>query len=649
MSDQIRITLPDGSVREYPNGVTSLEIALSISEGLARNVLAAKVNGTVQDATRPITTDAAVTLLTWNDTEGKATFWHSSAHLLAEALEELYPGIQFGIGPPIEKGFYYDVDLNGQHFSQEDFKKVEDKMLELARQKQEFIRQPISKAEAVAYFEKKGDPYKLDLLERLEDGTISFYTQGNFTDLCRGPHIPHTGFIKAVKLMNVAGAYWRGDEKNKMLTRVYAVTFPKQKELDDYLHLLEEAKKRDHRKLGKELELFAFSEKVGAGLPLWLPKGTMLRERLENFLRKAQVRAGYQQVVTPHIGSKQLYVTSGHWEKYGEDSFKPILTPEAGEEFLLKPMNCPHHCEIYKTKPRSYRDLPLRLAEFGTVYRYEQSGELHGLTRVRGFTQDDAHIFCRPDQVKEEFIKVIDLVLYVFKSLGFDDYSAQISLRDPENRQKYIGSDELWEKAESAIIEASAERGLRTVTELGEAAFYGPKLDFMVRDALGRKWQLGTIQVDYNLPERFELEYTGSDNQKYRPVMIHRAPFGSMERFIAILIENSGGNFPLWLSPDQIAVLPISEKYEDYSNEVFLTLQESDIRGYVDHRDEKIGRKIRDSELNKVPFMLILGEKEQAEGLVSVRRKGEGDIGSMTIAEFVAFFQNEIKPVAKAV
>ncbi|GAB3901641.1 threonine--tRNA ligase [Larkinella knui] len=649
MSDQIRITLPDGSVREYPNGVTSLEIAMSISEGLARNVLAAKVNGTVQDATRPITTDATVTLLTWNDTEGKATFWHSSAHLLAEALEELYPGIKFGIGPPIEKGFYYDVDLNGQHFSQDDFKKVEDKMLELARQKQEFVRQPISKAEAVAYFEKKGDPYKLDLLERLDDGTITFYTQGNFTDLCRGPHIPHTGFIKAVKLMNVAGAYWRGDEKNKMLTRVYAVTFPKQKELDDYLYLLEEAKKRDHRKLGKELELFAFSEKVGAGLPLWLPKGTMLRERLENFLRKAQVRAGYQQVVTPHIGSKQLYVTSGHWEKYGEDSFKPILTPEAGEEFLLKPMNCPHHCEIYKTKPRSYRDLPLRLAEFGTVYRYEQSGELHGLTRVRGFTQDDAHIFCRPDQVKEEFIKVIDLVLYVFKSLGFDDYSAQISLRDPENKQKYIGSDELWEKAEGAIIEASAERGLRTVTELGEAAFYGPKLDFMVRDALGRKWQLGTIQVDYNLPNRFELEYTGSDNQKYRPVMIHRAPFGSMERFIAILIENSGGNFPLWLSPDQIAVLPISEKYEDYSNEVFLTLQESDIRGYVDHRDEKIGRKIRDSEINKVPFMLVLGEKEQAEGRVSVRKRGEGDIGSMTIAEFVDYFQNEIKPVAKAV
>ncbi|GAB3922446.1 threonine--tRNA ligase [Larkinella terrae] len=649
MSDQIRITLPDGSVREYPNGVTSLEIAASISEGLARNVLAAKVNGTVQDATRPITTDSAVTLLTWNDPEGKATFWHSSAHLLAEALEELYPGIQFGIGPPIEKGFYYDVDLNGQHFSQEDFKKVEDKMLELARKKQDYIRQPISKAEAIAYFEKKGDPYKLDLLERLDDGTITFYTQGNFTDLCRGPHIPNTGFIKAAKIMNVAGAYWRGDEKNKMLTRVYAVTFPKQKELDDFLFLLEEAKKRDHRKLGKELELFAFSEKVGAGLPLWLPKGTMLRERLENFLRKAQVRAGYQQVVTPHIGSKQLYVTSGHWEKYGEDSFKPILTPEAGEEFLLKPMNCPHHCEIYKTKPRSYRDLPLRLAEFGTVYRYEQSGELHGLTRVRGFTQDDAHIFCRPDQVKEEFIKVIDLVLYVFKSLGFEDYSAQISLRDPENKQKYIGSDELWEKAESAIIEAAAERGLKTVTELGEAAFYGPKLDFMVRDALGRKWQLGTIQVDYNLPNRFELEYTGSDNQKYRPVMIHRAPFGSMERFIAILIENSGGHFPLWLSPDQIAVLPISEKYEEYANELFLTLQENDIRGYVDLRDEKIGRKIRDSEINKVPYMLILGEKEQTEGRVSVRKKGVGDVGSMTVAEFIEFFQNEIKPATQAV
>lgn len=641
--DMIRVTLPDGSVREYPRGSSGLAIATSISEGLARNVLAAKVNGVVQDATRPIDTDATVQLLTWNDTEGKSTFWHSSAHLLAEALESLYPGVKFGIGPPIENGFYYDVDLNGQHFSQEDFKKVEDKMLELARQKNEYARRPVPKDEAIAYFEEKGDPYKIDLLKDLEDGTITFYSQGSFTDLCRGPHIPNTGFIKAAKVMNVAGAYWRGDEKNKMLTRIYAITFPKQKELDDYLHLLEEAKKRDHRKLGKELELFAFSEKVGQGLPLWLPKGTLLRERLENFLRRAQIRAGYSPVVTPHIGSKQLYVTSGHWEKYGKDSFQPIHTPDENEEFLLKPMNCPHHCEIYKTKPRSYRDLPLRLAEFGTVYRYEQSGELHGLTRVRGFTQDDAHIFCRPDQVKEEFIKVIDLVLYVFKSLGFEDFSAQISLRDPENKQKYIGGDEAWEKAESAIVEAAAERGLRTVTELGEAAFYGPKLDFMVKDALGRKWQLGTIQVDYQLPERFQLEYTGSDNQKYRPVMIHRAPFGSLERFIAILIENSAGNFPLWLSPDQVAILPISEKYEDYANEVFFALQETDIRGFVDHRDEKIGRKIRDAEVTKVPFMLIVGEKEQAEGQVSVRRKGQGDLGAMSIPDFVKLFQEEVK------
>ncbi|GAA4450817.1 threonine--tRNA ligase [Nibrella saemangeumensis] len=641
--DMIRVMLPDGSVREYPSGSSSLAIATSISEGLARNVLAAKVNGVVQDATRPIDTDATVQLLTWNDTEGKSTFWHSSAHLLAEALESLYPGVKFGIGPPIENGFYYDVDLNGQHFSQDDFKKVEDKMLELARQKSEYARKPVPKAEAIAYFEEKGDPYKIDLLKDLEDGTITFYSQGNFTDLCRGPHIPNTGFIKAAKVMNVAGAYWRGDEKNKMLTRIYAITFPKQKELDEYLYLLEEAKKRDHRKLGKELELFAFSEKVGQGLPLWLPKGTLLRERLENFLRKAQIRAGYSPVVTPHIGSKQLYVTSGHWEKYGKDSFQPIHTPDENEEFLLKPMNCPHHCEIYKTKPRSYRDLPLRLAEFGTVYRYEQSGELHGLTRVRGFTQDDAHIFCRPDQVKEEFIKVIDLVLYVFRSLGFEDFSAQISLRDPENKQKYIGGDEAWEKAESAIVEAAAERGLRTVTELGEAAFYGPKLDFMVKDALGRKWQLGTIQVDYQLPERFQLEYTGSDNQKYRPVMIHRAPFGSLERFIAILIENSAGNFPLWLSPDQVAILPISEKYEEYANEVFFSLQETDIRGFVDHRDEKIGRKIRDAEVTKVPFMLIVGEKEQAEGKVSVRRKGQGDLGAMSIPEFVQLFQEEVK------
>ena len=641
--EQIRVTLPDGSVRQYPKGSTGLEIAAQISEGLARNVLAAKVNGVVQDATRPIDQDANVQLLTWNDAEGKSTFWHSSAHLLAEALEALYPGVKFGIGPAVETGFYYDVDLGGQPFSQEDFKKVEDKMLELARQKQQYVRKPVSKADAIAYFEEKGDPYKLDLLDGLEDGTITFYTQGDFTDLCRGPHIPNTGFIKAAKLMNVAGAYWRGNEKNKQLTRIYGVTYPKQKELDDYLFLLEEAKKRDHRKLGKELELFAFSEKVGAGLPLWLPKGTMLRERLENFLRKAQIRAGYLQVVTPHIGSKQLYVTSGHWEKYGEDSFQPIKTPDPNEEFLLKPMNCPHHCEIYKTKPRSYRDLPLRLAEFGTVYRYEQSGELHGLTRVRGFTQDDAHIFCRPDQVKEEFLKVIDIVLYVFKSLGFDEYSAQISLRDPENKTKYLGSDETWEKAEAAIIEAAAEKGLKTVTELGEAAFYGPKLDFMVRDALGRKWQLGTVQIDYNLPNRFELEYIGADNQKHRPVMIHRAPFGSMERFIAILIENSGGNFPLWLSPDQIAILPISEKYEDYANELFFSLQEYDIRGFVDLRDEKIGRKIRDAEVNKVPYMLIVGEKEAADGKVSVRRKGQGDLGSMSIDEFIKTFQAEVK------
>jgi threonyl-tRNA synthetase len=644
----IQISLPDGSIREYPQGASSHDVALSISEGLARNVLAASVNSMTVDASRPIEanpdgTPTSLQLLTWNDRTGKETFWHSSAHLLAEALESLYPGVQFGIGPAVETGFYYDVDLNGQAFSQEDFKKLEDKMLELARQKNEYIRRAVPKAEAIAYFEAKGDPYKIDLLQDLEDGKITFYSQGNFTDLCRGPHIPNTGFIKAAKVMSVAGAYWRGNEKNKQLTRIYAVTFPKQKELDEYLHLLEEAKKRDHRKLGKELDLFTFSERVGAGLPLWLPKGALVRERLENFLRKAQVRAGYQPVVTPHIGSKKLYETSGHWEKYGADSFQPIRTPEEGEEFMLKPMNCPHHCEIYKARPRSYRDLPLRLAEFGTVYRYEQSGELHGLTRVRGFTQDDAHIFCRPDQVKDEFMKVIDLVLYVFKSLGFNDYSAQISLRDPDNKTKYIGSDDLWEKAEAAIIESAAEKGLPTVTETGEAAFYGPKLDFMVRDAIGRKWQLGTIQVDYNLPNRFELEYTGADNQKHRPVMIHRAPFGSMERFIAILIENTAGNFPLWLSPDQIAILPISEKYEDYANEVFFTLQEQDIRGFVDLRDEKIGRKIRDAEMSKVPFMLIVGEKEQTDGQVSVRRKGEGDVGSLSIAEFVALFQKEVK------
>lgn len=644
----IKITLPDGSVREYPKGVTGMDIALSISEGLARNVLAAKVNGEVVEANRRIENNANVQLLTWNDPEGKSTFWHSSAHLMAEALEALYPGIKFGIGPAIEGGFYYDVDFGDQDFRAEHLEEIEKKMLELAKNKEEFKRREVSKAEALDYFTKKGDEYKLDLIDGLQDGTITFYEQGNFTDLCRGPHIPHTGYIKAVKLLNIAGAYWRGDEKRKMLTRIYGVTFPKQKELQEHLELLEEAKKRDHRKLGKELELFAFSEKVGMGLPLWLPKGTMLRERLENFLRKAQVQAGYSPVVTPHIGNKELYITSGHYEKYGADSFQPIKTPHEGEEFLLKPMNCPHHCEIYKVKPRSYKDLPLRLAEFGTVYRYEQSGELHGLTRVRGFTQDDAHIFCRPDQVKDEFIKVIDLVLYVFNSLGFKDFTAQISLRDPENKTKYIGADAEWERAERAIIEASAERGLKTVQVQGEAAFYGPKLDFMVKDALKRSWQLGTIQVDYQLPERFQLEYVGADNQKHRPVMIHRAPFGSLERFVAVLIEHCGGNFPLWLSPDQIAVLPISEKFADYAEQVFNKLQMNDIRGFIDHRDEKIGRKIRDAEVSKVPYMLIVGEKEKSENVVSVRKHGAGDIGSMKLEEFQKFFSHEIEKAFSA-
>jgi threonyl-tRNA synthetase len=639
----IKITLPDGTVKEFPKGATPMTVALSISEGLARNVLGAKVNGEVIDASRPIENDATLQLLTWNDKEGKSTFWHSSAHLMAEALEALYPGTKFGIGPPIETGFYYDVDFGDKEFSQEDFKKVEDKVLELAKLKSEFKRTSVSKKDAIDYFTKKGDEYKLDLLKDLNDGTITFYEQGNFTDLCRGPHIPNTSFIKAVKLMNVAGAYWRGDEKRKQLTRIYAVTFTKQKELTEYLELLEEAKKRDHRKLGKELELFAFSEKVGMGLPLWLPKGATLRERLESFLRKAQVKAGYSPVVTPHIASKELYVTSGHYEKYGADSFQPIKTPNEGEEFFLKPMNCPHHCEIYKTKPRSYKDLPLRLAEFGTVYRYEQSGELHGLTRVRGFTQDDAHIFCMPEQVKEEFKKVVDLVLYTFNTLGFKDYVAQISLRDPNNKSKYFGEDEQWNKAEQAIIEAAAEKGLNTVTELGEAAFYGPKLDFMVKDALGRQWQLGTIQVDYQLPERFKLEYIGSDNQKHRPVMLHRAPFGSLERFIAVLIEHCAGNFPLWLSPEQITILPISEKFADYAQDVFSVLEENDIKGVVDHRDEKIGRKIRDAEVKKTPFMLIVGEKEKEEGLVSIRKHGQGDLGSMTLNEFIKLFQDEIK------
>lgn len=638
----IKISFPDGQVREFEKGVTPMDVALSISEGLARNVLAAKLNDVVVDASTSIDSDASLQLLTWNDEDGKKTFWHSSAHLMAEAIEALYPGTKFGIGPAIENGFYYDIDLGDQEFGSDQFKEIEDKMVELARQKSEYLRKSVSKADAIAYFKEKNDQYKLELLEGLSDGSITFYTQGNFTDLCRGPHIPSTGFIKSVKLLSVAGAYWRGDEKRKQMTRIYAITFPKAKELEEYLFLLEEAKRRDHRKLGKELELFAFSEKVGMGLPLWLPKGTILRERLENFLKRAQVRAGYSPVVTPHIASKELYVTSGHYAKYGKDSFQPIHTPDEGEEYLLKPMNCPHHCEIYKTKPRSYKDLPLRLAEFGTVYRYEQSGELHGLTRVRGFTQDDAHIFCRPDQVEEEFMKVIDLVLYVFKALGFNEYSAQVSLRDRENREKYIGNDEDWDRAEQAIIKTAELKGLPTVVEYGEAAFYGPKLDFMVRDALGRKWQLGTIQVDYQLPQRFELEYTGSDNQKHRPVMIHRAPFGSLERFVAILIENTAGNFPLWLSPDQLAVLPISEKFEDYANEIYLRLQERDLRGYVDHRNEKMGRKIRDAEVGKVPFMIIVGEKEQAEGMVSIRKKGEGDLGMMSLEAFMALAGEEI-------
>ncbi|MFQ3214540.1 MAG: threonyl-tRNA synthetase [Marivirga sp.] len=645
MSKEINITLPDGTVKPYSQGVSAHDIAMDISEGLARNVISAKVNGQVWDSTRAIESDAHVQLLTWNDPEGQNTFWHSSAHLLAEALEELYPGIKLGIGPPIENGFYYDVDFGELAFDGDQLEKIEQKMLDLARQKNEFLRTEVSKKDAIDYYTAKGDEYKLELIDGLEDGTITFYKQGSFTDLCRGPHIPNTGIIKAVKLLSVAGAYWRGDVSRKQLTRIYGITFPKQKELKEYLYLLEEAKKRDHRKLGKELELFAFSEKVGMGLPLWLPKGTMLRDRLENFLKKAQVKSGYQPVITPHIGNKKLYITSGHYEKYGKDSFQPIAAPgdEDGEEYLLKPMNCPHHCEIYKTRPRSYKELPIRLAEFGTVYRYEQSGELHGLTRVRSFTQDDAHIFCRPDQVKEEFIKVIDLVLFVFRSLGFEDYTAQISLRDPENKTKYIGGDEVWEKAERAIIEATAEKGLKTVIELGEAAFYGPKLDFMVKDALGRSWQLGTIQVDYNLPDRFELEYIGADNAKHRPVMIHRAPFGSLERFVAVLIEHCGGEFPLWLSPEQVAILPISEKYADYANKVYAELEEQDFSGIIDHRDEKIGRKIRDAEIKKIPYMLIVGEKEAEEGLVSIRRHGEGDIGSMPMQDFIAFFNTKIK------
>lgn len=641
----VRIKFPDGKVVEYADGTTSLDVAKSISHSLAAKVLAAKVNGQVWDATRPLQGDAELVLLTWKDTEGKSTFWHSSAHLMAEALEGFFPGIKFGIGPPIDNGFYYDVDPGDKAISAEDFKKIEDKMLELAKKKEVYKRSEVSKKDAIKYFTEKGDEYKLDLIKDLQDGSITFYQQGNFTDLCRGPHIPDTGFIKAVKLLNVAGAYWRGNEKNKQLTRIYAITFPEQKELTEYLTLLEEAKKRDHRKLGKELELFTFSEKVGLGLPLWLPKGTALRERLENFMRKAQKEAGYVQVITPHIGHKNLYITSGHYEKYGKDSFQPIHTPQEGEEFFLKPMNCPHHCEIYRSTQHSYRDLPLRLAEFGTVYRYEQSGELHGLTRVRGFTQDDAHIFCRPDQVKEEFERVIDLVLKVFKTLDFTEYTAQVSLRDKEDRGKYIGSDENWEKAEKAIIEAAQEKGLTIKIEYGEAAFYGPKLDFMVKDALKRSWQLGTIQVDYNLPERFELEYIGSDNQKHRPVMIHRAPFGSMERFIAVLLEHCAGNLPVWLAPEQVAILPIGENHIEYAENILNLLKKSDIRALVDDRNEKIGKKIRDAELQKIPYMLVVGDKEMQDNKVAVRRHGEGDKGVMEAEKFVAQINEEIKEV----
>jgi len=631
----INITLPDGTAKAYPAGSTGADIARSISEGLLRNALAAEVNGELYDLSRPIEQDAKVKICTWSDEGGKYAYWHSSAHLLAEALEALYPGVKFGVGPPVDNGFYYDVDLGDYKFGEEDLAKTEAKMKELSKNNSPFIRQAVSKQEALDYFKTKGDHYKLELIDGLQDGTITFYKQGNFTDLCRGPHVPNTGVIKAVKLLSVAGAYWRGNENNKMLTRIYGIAFPKQKELDEHLQRLEEAKKRDHRKLGKELELFAFSEMVGMGLPLWLPKGTIVRERLEQFMRKAQIRAGYEPVVTPHIGGKALYETSGHYEKYGKDSFQPIRTPNEGEEFLLKPMNCPHHCEIYKSRPRSYRDLPLRLCEFGTVYRYEQSGELHGLTRVRGFTQDDAHIFCRADQVKEEFVKVIDLVLYVFGSLGFENYTAQISLRDPANIEKYIGDPELWNRAERDIQEATSERRLRTVTVLDEAAFYGPKLDFMVKDALGRSWQLGTIQVDYTLPARFKLEYVGADNQRHCPVMIHRAPFGSLERFIAVLIEHCAGNFPLWLTPDQVSVLPISEKHNEYARSVLDALKEKDIRGFADERDEKIGRKIRDAEMMKVPLMLIVGEKEAQDGTVAVRKHGAGDQGSLKLSEFI--------------
>ena len=635
----VKVTFPDGSVREFAKGTTAFQVAESISPRLAADSLAAEVNGATVDMMRPIDCDCTIKFFKWDDAEGKHAFWHTSSHLLAEALEALYPGIKFGIGPAIDNGFYYDVD-SPVAITEADLDKIEQKMVELSRNKEALVRTEVSKADALKTFTEKGDQYKVELITDLEDGTISFYTNGAFTDLCRGPHIPNTGYIKAIKLTSIAGAYWRGNEKNKMLTRIYGVSFPKKSMLDEHLALLEEAKKRDHRKLGKDLELFMFSQRVGQGLPMWLPKGAELRDRLERFLRQIQKEYGYQQVITPHIGNKDLYVTSGHYAKYGKDSFQPIHTPFEGEEYLLKPMNCPHHCEIYRSKPRSYKDLPVRLAEFGTVYRYEQSGELHGLTRVRSFTQDDAHLFVRPDQLLEEFEKVIDIVLYIFRTLKFDNYTAQISLRDPNNTEKYIGSDENWAKAEGAIIQACKEKGLNTTVELGEAAFYGPKLDFMVKDALGRSWQLGTIQVDYNLPERFDLTYKGSDDKLHRPIMIHRAPFGSMERFVAVLLEHTGGKFPLWLTPDQVVVLPISEKYNDYANEVARQLNNCDVRTQVDDRNEKIGRKIRDNELKRIPYLLIVGEKEAEENKVSVRAQGEGDKGQMTIAEFVDFMKN---------
>ncbi|HPS72095.1 MAG TPA: threonine--tRNA ligase [Bacteroidales bacterium] len=638
----INITLPDGSKKQFESGVTPYQIALSISEGLARNVLAAKVDDKVVSLNYEITTDCNFKLFTWENPEGKATYWHSSSHIMAAAIEQLYPGVKFGIGPDIENGFYYDIDFMDYSISSDDFPKIEAKMMEIIQTKAQFERKEVTKAEAIEYFTKKGDEYKLELISALEDGTITFYQTGDFTDLCRGPHLFNTASIKAVKLLNTAGAYWRGDEKRKQLTRIYGISFPKKKDLDDYLLMLEEAKKRDHRKLGKEMELFAFSPKVGMGLPLWLPRGTQLRDRLEQFLKKIQKKYGYQQVMCPHIGDVNLYKTSGHYQKYGADSFHPITTPQEGESFMLKPMNCPHHCEIYAVKPRSYRDLPIRIAEFGTVYRYEQSGELHGLTRVRGFTQDDAHIFCTPDQLKDEFCKVIDIILYIFKVLKFENFTAQISLRDPNNKEKYIGSDENWEKAERAIIESAAEKGLNTITETGEAAFYGPKLDFMVRDALGRKWQLGTVQVDYNLPERFELEYIDADQQKRRPIMIHRAPFGSMERFVAVLLEHTAGRFPLWLTPEQAIILPISEKFHDYAMKVKEILEEQEIRTIIDERSEKAGKKIRDAEMKKIPFMVIVGEKEESEGTVSIREHGQGDQGSLTIDQFVALIKQRI-------